>query len=118
MPILVVLTLVPTLSFYFYVLVQFWAEANRRRRHDTCVMIVPLHAVRSAETEYGPRNESDRQPSANGAAGATQTFQPVTVERRSQGPAPANVPPTHLRNRFLTIPSQTRRPAAKRAAKG
>jgi hypothetical protein len=118
MPILVVLTLVPTLSFYFYVLVQFWAEANRRRRHDTCMMIVPLHSVRSAETEYGLRDESERQPGANDAAGATQPFQPVAVEQHSQGPAPTNVPSTYLRNRFLTIPSQTGRLAAKRAAKG
>src|ERR1700728_5451932 len=51
MPILIVLTLVPTLSFYFYVLVQLVMEANRRRHHDTCTLIVPLHSVRSAEAD-------------------------------------------------------------------
>src|ERR1700728_4113803 len=48
MPLLIVLTMVATLSFYFYVLVQFVMEAIRRR-HDTCTLAVPLHSVRSAD---------------------------------------------------------------------
>ena len=54
MPILIALTLMPTLTFYFYVLVQFWKEAKRRRRHDTCVAIVPLHSVRAHDADSVP----------------------------------------------------------------
>ncbi len=44
MPLLLIVTLVPTLSFYCYVLAQFVREAGRRRMHDTCALIVPLRS--------------------------------------------------------------------------
>ena len=75
MPILIVLTLVPTLSFYFYVLVQLMMEANRRRHHDTCTLIVPLHSVRSAEAEY---DRLDGQKQA--ATKMDEIFGPVAVK--------------------------------------
>jgi hypothetical protein len=116
MPILIVLTLVPTLSFYFYVLVQFWTEANRRRHHDTCTMIVPLHSVRSAQAEYDLRNEP--QPGAQDTDVATHTLESGAHEQLSEAQPHARVLSTYPKNRFLAIPSQTVRPAVRRAAKG
>jgi hypothetical protein len=118
MPILIVLTLVPTLSFYFYVLVQFWAEATRRRRHDTCTMIVPLHSVRAAQAEYDRQNENGRQPGGQDAAAATQTLESDADTQLLEAQPHAKVLSTYLRNRFLVTPSQTARLAVKRAAKG
>jgi hypothetical protein len=54
MPILIALGLLPTLSFYFFVLVQFWKEAKRRRRQERCAAIVRLHSARAREPEYVP----------------------------------------------------------------
>jgi hypothetical protein len=118
MPILIVLTLVPTLSFYFYVLVQFWAEANRRRHHDTCTMIVPLHSVRAAQAEYDLQNEYESQPGAQDTALATHALEPGAEERLSKQPPHPKVLSTYLQNRFLAIRSQTARLQVRRAAKG
>lgn len=103
MPILIVLTLVPTLSFYVYVLAQFVIEANRRRRRDTCVAIVPLQSVRArdkAKPELAPISEF----TANLA--------------EIEPPAQAVVVSTFLKNRVTAFQSGTGRLAAKRAAKG
>jgi len=117
MPILIVLTLVPTLSFYFYVLVQFVMEAKRRRHHDTCTLIVPLHSVRSAEAAYG-RLEENYQPGGNDMGIADPVLRPIANERLYQGPAAGQVLSTFLRNRLSVISSQTGRLTAKHAAKG
>jgi hypothetical protein len=54
MPILIALGLLPTLSFYFFVLVQFWKEAKRRRRHERCAAIVLLHSTGAPESKSVP----------------------------------------------------------------
>ena len=117
MPLLVVLTVVPTLSFYFYVLVQLVREANRRRHHDTCTLIVPLHSVRSAEAEFD-RLDENNQSGGSGIGSADPVLRPIAEERRSQGPASRQVLSNFLRNRLSVISSQTGRLAAKHAAKG
>lgn len=116
MPLLVVLTLVPTLSFYFYVLVQFVMEANRRRRHDTCTLIVPLHSVRSAEADYDRLDENDR-PGGNGIRSADR-LPPIVKEWPSRRPVNGQVLSNLLSNRLSVILSQTGRLTAKHAAKG
>jgi hypothetical protein len=107
MPILMVLTLVPTLSFYFYVLVQFVMEANRRRHHDTCTLIVPLHSVRSAEAEYD-RLDDYKRAGGNDMGDADPVLRPAVKQRPTQGPASGQVLSSFLRDRL----------AAKYAAKG
>ncbi len=120
MPILIVLTLVPTISFYFYVLVQFAMEANRRRHHDTCATIVPLHSLSEREEEriLGSFEESRSRP--------VEEIHPVPVSRPGKGydptqagsPARAAVVPTYLKNRITAYQAGTGRLAVKRAAKG
>ena len=117
MPILIVLTLVPTLSFYFYVLVQLVREAHRRRHHDTCTLIVPLHSVRSAEAEYD-RLDENNQSGGDDIGSADPVLRPIAKERSSQGPASNQLVSDFLRNRLSVISSQTGRLAAKHAAKG
>lgn len=117
MPILIVLTLVPTLSFYFYVLVQFVMEAKRRRHHDTCTLIVPLHSVRSAQAEYD-RLDDYKQAGGNEDGSADPVFRPIAKERPSQNPSSGQVLSTFLRNRLSVISSEAGRLPAKRAAKG
>src|ERR1700722_3538479 len=60
MSLLIILTLVTTLSFYFYVLVQFVMEAIRRRRHDTRNLAVAVHSGRSADAGYDRLDEDDQ----------------------------------------------------------
>jgi len=117
MPILIVLTLVPTLSFYFYVLVQLVMEANRRRHHDTCTLIVPLHSVRSAEAEYD-RLDGQKQAPGNDIGSADPLPGPIAKQPPSQGTADGQVLSNFLRNRLSVIGSQTGRLSAKGAAKG
>jgi hypothetical protein len=117
MPILIVLALVPTLSFYFYVLVQFVMEANRRRHHDTCTLIVPLHSVRSAEAEHD-RLDENHQSGGHDIGSADPVLRPIPKERPSQGPAGGQVLANLLRNRLSVISSQTGRLAAKHGPKG
>jgi hypothetical protein len=117
MPIVIVLTLVPTLSFYFYVLVQFVIEANRRRHHDTCTLIVPLHSVRSAEAGYDGLDENN-QPGGDDMVGADPALHPTAQQRPSENPSSGQVLSTFLRNRLSVISSQTGRLPAKHAAKG
>ena len=117
MPLLVVLTVVPTLSFYFYVLAQFVIEANRRRHHDTCTLIVPLHSVRSAEADCDRLDENNR-PGGNEVRSADPLPRPIAKERPSQRPVNGQVLSNFLRNRLSVISSQTGRLAAKHAAKG
>jgi hypothetical protein len=45
MPMLIALALLPTLSFYFYMLAQFWRQASRRRHNGTRISAVPPRAV-------------------------------------------------------------------------
>jgi hypothetical protein len=106
MPILIVLTLVPTVSFYFYVLVQFWAEANRRRHHDTCAMIVPLRSVRRMEHESGIAATPE---AASEYAADLGEIEPS---------ADATVVSTYLKNRVAAFQSGTGRLGVKRSAKG
>lgn len=117
MPILVVLALVPTLSFYFYVLVQFVVEANRRRHHDTCTLIVPLHSVRSAEAGYD-RLDENNPPGGNDMGNADPVLRPIAKQRPSQSPSSGQVLSTFLSNRLSVTSSQTDRLPAKHAAKG
>ena len=111
------LTLVPTLTFYSYVLVQFMKEAARRRRHDTCALIVPLRSENA-------RLANDKLPGL--AADRTDQWRdlrPAMISRSGDAPedagvASANVIITRLRNRLVTYPSGAGRLAAKGAAKG
>src|SRR6202034_538792 len=82
MPLLVVLTVVPTLSFYFYVLAQFVIEANRRRHHDTCTLIVPLHSVRSAGADCD-RLDENNQSGGDDIGSADPVLRPIAKERSS-----------------------------------
>jgi hypothetical protein len=117
MPILIVLTLVPTLSFYFYVLVQFWAEA-KRRRHDTLAMIIPLHSIRAHEEEYNRRRLDE------GASQATAKPELAPVSEigadlaEIEPPARAAVVATSLKNSVAAIQSGTGRLGVRRTAKG
>jgi hypothetical protein len=117
MSLLIILTLVTTLSFYFYVLVQFVMEAIRRRRHDTRTLAVPLHSVRSADAGYDRLDEDD-QPGGNDRGSADPLLSPVAKQRTSQSPSSGQVLSTFLRNRLSVISSQTDRLPAKHAAKG
>jgi hypothetical protein len=104
MPIVVFLALLPTVAFYFYVLVQFWKEANRRRHHDTCAMIVPLHPVRTSEI---------------GSDKATWPgFPSVSGRERTARPERARVLEMCLNNRRAARVSEPACSAAKQAAKG
>jgi hypothetical protein len=117
MPIFIVLTLVPTLSFYFYVLVQLVMEANRRRHHDTCTLIVPLHSVRSAEAGYDRLDDSHHAGGSDiGSAGPA--LHPVATQRPSQSQSGGQVLSIFLRNRLSLISYQPGRQPAKHAAKG
>jgi hypothetical protein len=117
MPILIVLTIVPTLSFYFYVLVQFWAEA-RRRRHDTLAMIVPLKSIHAHEEEYNRRrlDESASQAAAKPELAPVSELAADLAE--IDPPARAAVVATYLRNRVAAFQSGTGRLAVRRTAKG
>jgi len=117
MPILIVLTLVPTLSFYFYVLVQLVMEANRRRHHDTCTLIVPLHSVRSAEAD-DDWLDGHKQAGGIDIGSADPVLVPIAKQRPPQGPASGRVLSNFLSNRLWVMGSQTGRLSAKRAAKG
>jgi hypothetical protein len=117
MPILIVLTIVPTLCFYCYVLVQFVMEANRRRRHETRTLIVPLRSVRSAETGYD-RHAANNLPGGNDRGGAVPVLGPIADQRPSRSPSSGQALSTFLRNRLSMISSQTGRLPAKHAAKG
>jgi len=116
MPMFILVTLVPTLTFYTYVLVQFMKEAARRRRHDTCALIVPLRSENA-------RLANDKLPGL--AADRTDQWRdlrPAMISRSGDAPedtagASANVIITRLRNRLVTYPSGAGRLAAK-GAKG
>jgi hypothetical protein len=117
MPIFILLTLVPTLTFYSYVLVQFMKEAARRRRHNTCALIVPLQSENARLA-----NDRLREFAAH-RADQWHDLRPTMISRSSDAPedagvASANVITTRLKNRLATYPSGAGRLAAKGAAKG
>jgi len=111
MPIAILLTLVPTLAFYFYVLVQFLKEAGRRRNHDTCALIVPLHSENARHANYGVREFRPQRSSAASVAATTR-------ERERTDSARAEIIVTHVKNRLAAISAGPARLPAKRAAKG
>jgi hypothetical protein len=104
MPILIVLGLLPTLSFYLFVLVQFWKEAKRRRRHETCAAIVRLHSARARESESVPV----AWPGPRSLSG------PELTER----PADVTVVTKYSKNRLAVLPYGPGRLALNRSAKG
>lgn len=104
MPILIVLGLLPTLSFYFFVLVQFWKEAKRRRRHERFAAIVRLHSARAQESDYVPA----ASPGPRSLSG------PELTER----PAGVTVVTKYLKNRLAVLPCGPGRLALNRSAKG
>ena len=116
MPLLLVLTLLPTLSFYLYVLVQFMKEAARRRSHDTCALIVPLQSESARHANYGVRELAARpgkyenSPALSGVASAGG--------REDGGHAQGEVIVTQLKSRLAAYQGGTGRLAAKHAAKG
>jgi hypothetical protein len=120
MPILIVLTLVPTVSFYFYVLVQFWAEANRRRHHDTCAMIVPLESMRAREQEeeHNPRGRHESRSRRAVEPEPAPVSELAADWAEIEPPARSAVVAAHLGNRVAAFPSGTERLATRRAAKG
>ena len=119
MPLLLILTLAPTLSFYFYVLVQFMKETTRRRNHDTCALIVPLHSESARQANYGVRELA--APRAKRHEGSRMvSLAPFAVEDTNQdADSPrAEVIVTQLKSRLAAYQGGTGRLAAKRAAKG
>lgn len=118
MPILIVLTLVPTLSFYVYVLAQFVIEASRRRRRDTCAVIVPLTSIRARDEEYNLRRLDESAP----RAAAVRELPPVSDFAADvaeiEPPARAAVVSTYLKSRVTAFQPGAERLAVKRAAKG
>lgn len=113
MPILLAITLVPTLSFYFYVLVQFAKEAIRRRRRHTRALVLPLK-----NREYDALEMREHEPRVDEIDVASQISQPSGTQGARAAAAPPEVLPAHLKNRFVVYASQTGRLAAKRAVKG
>jgi hypothetical protein len=107
MHIAILLALVPTLAFYFYVLVQFMKEAARRRNHDTCALIVPLHSENARHANYSVREFRAQQ---NGAATAR--------DRGRTDSARAEIIVTQVKNRLAACAAGPARLAAKGAAKG
>jgi hypothetical protein len=117
MPIFILLALVPTLTFYSYVLVQFVKEAARRRRHDTCALIVPLRRENARlANDSLPGFAADRTDQGRGLRLA-MISRSGDASQDAAG-ASANVIITRLRNRLATYPSGAGRLAAKGAAKG
>lgn len=119
MPIAIVLTLLPTLGFYFYVLVQFMKEASRRRNHDTCALIVPLHAESARQANYSVRefrSKQIREPRNSQVVSA----EPPTAERESEDvdSIRAKVIVTQPKNRLAAYSPGAERMAVKHAAKG
>ncbi|HTP87118.1 MAG TPA: hypothetical protein VMJ34_09220 [Bryobacteraceae bacterium] len=113
MPILLVVTLVPTLSFYFYVLVQFAREANRRRRRHTRALVLPLQ-----KEAYDALEMDDGEPRVAEIAIASRIARPAAALAPEAAPAEDKVVPTYLKSRFAVYASQTGRLAPRRAAKG
>jgi hypothetical protein len=118
MPILIALVMAPTLSFYFYVLVQFWKEAGRRRNHLTSAGIVPLPSagVRRAELEL--ERAIARATGADHVTVAASAPRLAAELARAERSERAKVVATYLKNRLAVIPSGTGRLAVKRSAKG
>ncbi len=118
MPILIVLTLVPTLSFYVYVLAQFVMEANRRRRRDTCAVIVPLQSIRARDEEYNLRGMNENGPRTTVRPELAPVSEFDARLEEIEPPARAAVVATYLKNGVAAFPSGTGRLAVKRTAKG
>jgi hypothetical protein len=118
MPILIALILAPTMTFYFYVLVQFFKEANRRRQHLTWAGIVPLPSARVREAQVDLRLAKEPALGANASAVAAPAHVAPTDGAPTGPSAPANVIATYLKNRWIVMPSGTERLAVKRQAKG
>jgi hypothetical protein len=117
MPIIILLTLVPTLTFYSYVLVQFMKEAARRRHHDTCTLIVPLQSENTRLANYRVREFAANR------ADQGYDWRPAIISRSSDAPedagvARAKVITTRLKNRLAAYQSGAGRLGAKGAAKG
>ena len=55
MPILVATILIPTMTFYFYALVQFWREAKRRRGSE--MKVIMLRDPQADEAASIPEHE-------------------------------------------------------------
>ena len=117
MPLLLAVTIVPTLSFYFYVLVQFMKEATRRRNHDTCALIVPLHSESARHANYGVRDFTG--PGLRQTEGSPAISIAPSVENRDCGGSErAEVIVTQLKSRLSAFQGRTARLAAKHAGKG
>jgi len=117
MPIFILLTLVPTLTFYSYVLVQFMKEAARRRHHDTCTLIVPLQSENARLANYRLRE------SAPNRADQWYDSPPAIISRSSDAPedagiARAKVITARLKNRLGAYQPGAGRLGTKGAAKG
>ena len=106
MPILVVMVLAPTLTFYFYALVQFWMEARRRRFEKAQVKVVDLRGSRVAAEDFDSFPESELQPCRRAVVEITR--------------APSGAPAVggYFDNRIISYRSGTGRLAPQRAAKG
>jgi len=119
MPLLLILTLAPTLSFYFYVLVQFMKEATRRRNHDTCALIVPLHSESARQANYGAR-EFAAPRGGRSEDSRSLAIVPFAVARANEDAdsARAEVIVTQVKSRLAAYQGGTGRLAAKHVAKG
>jgi hypothetical protein len=104
MPILIILGLLPTLSFYFFVLVEFWKESKRRRRQERCAAIVQLHSTRARELE----SVSVAWPGPRSLSGPELAGRPAGV----------TVVPKYSKNRLAVLAYEPGRLALNRSAKG
>jgi hypothetical protein len=122
MPIFVFAILAPTLAFYFYALVQFWAEF-RRRRHGQ-MKVIELRDTRLAPADFEPFPETHPRlgAGADPAISARDVIRPFAVP----GPVPLDVASAlrlqiltpHMKNRTAANASPAGPSPLKRAAKG
>jgi hypothetical protein len=103
MPIFVFAILAPTLAFYFYALVQFWAEFRRRRHGEAKVIQLP--------------DVPEQDSGATSTATLRESMVPVTVMRPAISGHP-EVVTAFLKSRLAVQSAHPGLPALKRAAKG
>lgn len=116
MPILVFTILTPTLAFYCYALVQFWAEFRRRRHVETKVIV--LRDSRLTGADYEPFPQTELEPQAANLAAIRQFALAAIPPRITAPPARTDVVTAFLKGRYDAFAAQTTPLAVKRAAKG
>ncbi len=117
MRIFILLTLVPTLTFYVYVLVQFVKEAARRGNQGSCARIVPLHSENARRANYGVR-ESGTDPFQEFRISNAASAAPCSGKSLGADSERARVIVIRVKERLAAYSSGTGHLVVKRAAKG